>query len=451
MTTGCRKRDLPAGRTSLRNYLSGKDTFAAHVITLTTGTAAAYAMTFIALPFLSRLYSPESFGILSIFGGMVAMISVVASGRYELAIVLPERQTEARFLMRLSLIVAAVVTGSLFLLFFAAGPGMLRLLNLSLVSPWLLYVPLGIFLTCAYNILLYWSCRSKAFRLMSAARMSQTAVMVICQIAGAAVWPGGATGLIFGFLVGQVPGILLLLRGLGGGADPTPSGNPTMREMARRYRNFPRLSSAAAFLEAATAQLPVIAISSIFSPAAGGLYAIADRLLRVPVGLLGNPVSQVFFRRLAELREQPEKRERLIVKIWSRLLLIIALPALAVFLLGPDLFTLLLGASWREAGKFAQVMVIGLVAYFVAAPCTMGITALERLDLLLGWQILNFTTLLGVLLAGFLYLQDDIMAFLWLWVCREVTIQSLAMAAFFWIHRTHVPKRGAEGERAEPT
>ncbi len=427
----------------IRNHFNGTDSFAVHVITLSTGTAAAYAVTLIALPFLSRLYSPESFGILSIFGGMVAMLSVVATGRYELAIVLPERQTEARTLLRLSLLVSAAFSGVLFFILAIAGPGILSLLNLSKLSPWLLYVPVGIFLTCMYNILVYWSCRAKSFRLISAARMSQTIVMVICQIAGAAVWPGGATGLVFGFLVGQVPGVLLLLRGAGGGAARSLAAGKTLHEMARRYRNFPQFSSVAAFLETAAAQLPVIAISSIFSPAAGGLYAIADRILRVPMGLLGNPVAQVFFRRLTELRGHPRQRERLIFKIWLRLLLIIAPPALAFFFFGPDLFALLLGTQWREAGQFAQVMVIGLVAYFVAVPCTMGITALERLDILLGWQILNMTTLIGTFLIGFLYLRDDIITFLWLWVGREMCIQVLAMSLFFWTHRTHGSKTEA--------
>jgi O-antigen/teichoic acid export membrane protein len=61
-----------------------------------TGTAIAQGITVIAVPFLSRLYSPENFGVLSIFVGIGSTLSVWAALRYELAIVIPEKQEDSQ-------------------------------------------------------------------------------------------------------------------------------------------------------------------------------------------------------------------------------------------------------------------------------------------------------------------------------------------------------------------
>lgn len=72
-----------------RNY------FARGVSILVSGTAAAQALTVLAAPLLTRLYSPDDFGLLAVYASLLSLIMVVSSLRYKLAIRLPEDDGEA--------------------------------------------------------------------------------------------------------------------------------------------------------------------------------------------------------------------------------------------------------------------------------------------------------------------------------------------------------------------
>ena len=70
---------------SLRN-----SPFVKNVISLMTGTTAAQAIPILISPILTRLYKPEEFGAFALYMAIASVLSVVVSGRYELAVILPE-------------------------------------------------------------------------------------------------------------------------------------------------------------------------------------------------------------------------------------------------------------------------------------------------------------------------------------------------------------------------
>ena len=71
---------------------------------LVGGTAGAQVLTVLAAPLLTRLYSSEDFGFLSVYTSLLALIGVISSLRYELAIPLLEDDGEAAKVAVLSLI-----------------------------------------------------------------------------------------------------------------------------------------------------------------------------------------------------------------------------------------------------------------------------------------------------------------------------------------------------------
>jgi hypothetical protein len=72
-------------RTALR-ILRGP--FMKNVAVLASGTALAQVLTVLAYPILMRLYNPGDFGLFALFGALNMTLVAIASGRYELAIVL---------------------------------------------------------------------------------------------------------------------------------------------------------------------------------------------------------------------------------------------------------------------------------------------------------------------------------------------------------------------------
>lgn len=63
----------------------------------------AQALTILALPVLTRLYSPEDFSLLAVYVAILGILTVVACLRFEIAIPLPEQDEEGAHLLVLAL------------------------------------------------------------------------------------------------------------------------------------------------------------------------------------------------------------------------------------------------------------------------------------------------------------------------------------------------------------
>lgn len=91
--------------------------FLLDTLQLGSGTALAQGITILSVPVLSRIYAPESFGIAALFGSIVIILSIISGLRYELAIILPENDSDgfALFLLHAGLsVLSGAITGLIF-------------------------------------------------------------------------------------------------------------------------------------------------------------------------------------------------------------------------------------------------------------------------------------------------------------------------------------------------
>ena len=79
----------------LKEMLNLKSEFSKNVLTLVTGTTIAQSIPIAISPILTRIYTPEDFGVLALFISITTILGTIANGRYELAIVLPKRDNNA--------------------------------------------------------------------------------------------------------------------------------------------------------------------------------------------------------------------------------------------------------------------------------------------------------------------------------------------------------------------
>mgnify|MGYP001399071774 CR=1 FL=1 len=74
------------------------------------GTLIAQLIPVLLTPVLTRLYSPADFGVLELFLSVSLILGVIANGRYELAIVLPDEKKDAWNLMSLGMLISIAFT-----------------------------------------------------------------------------------------------------------------------------------------------------------------------------------------------------------------------------------------------------------------------------------------------------------------------------------------------------
>jgi len=343
--------------------------FVRNVGTLLTGTAIAQAIPVLLSPVLSRLYTPDDFGILALFMAISIVLSVIATGRYELAIMLPEEKRDASNLLALAVLLTigtSVITFILvlFLKGFIAGffddPG---------IENWLYFIPLVVFFTGIYNTFNYWSTRHKTFKRNAAARISQSSAMVGTNL-GLGFAGSGAIGLVAGYILGQaVAAFVLAWRTLQKFPELTKDiSRHLIKSNAKKYRNFLKINTPHAFIGSLQDHGIVYVIMAFFNKAILGSYSFAFRLVTAPASLIGSSIYQVFYQKATTALQEGQEIQPMVLRIY-RNLFAIGLPIFAIlFFWGPPIFGFVFGEEWIMAGKIAAIIAPWLFLNFIATP-----------------------------------------------------------------------------------
>jgi O-antigen/teichoic acid export membrane protein len=420
----------------MKRFLQQRSEFFRHVSIVMLGTAAAQAIPLAVSPLLTRIYGPEDFGIYAIYLAIGAIGTVAAAGRYEMAIMRPAREAEARSVFNLAIITAVITCVLLAFVLLAThalpwkGPttelGDLQFL-----------LPLSICALSVFSSVGYWLNRHKRYAQLSKLKVAQS-ILIAAGSVGAGYWIGGATGLIVGTLIGQVALALWPLLRLGGWRDASSDDN-TLRGTASRYWKYPAVSMPTALLDTFSQQAPTLVFSRFYDMAATGHYNLGVRVLSSPAALISTAIGQVYFRRIAEIaRETPRALPAEVISTAKKLLLI-GLPIfLPLMLWGDVLFAWIFGAPWAKAGTYAQIIAFSAFVKFVVSPLSTLFIALERLGTAAKWQAAYFCTSIATLSLGLvvppstllvaLAIHDLAMYGLYFYLIMH-TSRSLAMAA----------------------
>jgi O-antigen/teichoic acid export membrane protein len=367
------------------------------VIVLVSGTALAHGLTAAALPVLSRLYSPTDFGMLAVFASALSIVSVAACLRYELAVPLPEQNDDALHLLALAIGCALGLATLLALPVLLAPVWIARQLGQPALAPYLWLLPVGVALAGAYSALQFWFVRQKGFGLLARTRIAQSACSVGTQV-GLGWWAAvGPLGLLLGHVMNT--GIAcLLLGGQMARAAPRLSWAKT-RAVAREYSRFPKYSTFEAVANSASIQLPIIMIAALAVPSEAGYLMMAMTVMQAPMSLIGTAISQVFLSR-APVEHREGRLGIFTVDILSALFKAGVGPLIAVGVLSPLLFGLVLGAGWQRAGFLVAWMTPWFILQFIVVPISMAlhVTNHQRAALLL--QLAGIVIRVGAVIAA---------------------------------------------------
>ena len=191
--------------------LKPKSEFSRNVLTLMTGTTIAQAVPIAISPILTRIYTPEDFGVFALYMAIAAIISIIATGRYEMAIMLPKEDEDVNSIVKLILILLSSISVFVFLIVFLFNQEITNLFENKEISNWLYFLPLSIVLTGIYQVFNYLLIREKSFK-----RLAKNKVIVSTSNASTqlAIGLGSASsfGLLFGNLTGYIVSIFFIIK-----------------------------------------------------------------------------------------------------------------------------------------------------------------------------------------------------------------------------------------------
>ena len=172
----------------------------------------ALAVPLLCSPLIARLFHPEAFGQLALYMSVSSIGAIAATGRYELAILLPRHQLSAFSLVVMALSLSALSSFILFLislLIWILIPDWLG----HTLSPivWIVAAPLSMFALSTIQIFTYWQTREQQFSVIARSRAYQAVAMTGAQAAMGLMY-GHALTLIGGHLMGVLVSISSLTK-----------------------------------------------------------------------------------------------------------------------------------------------------------------------------------------------------------------------------------------------
>jgi O-antigen/teichoic acid export membrane protein len=325
------------------------------------GTALAQGIGVLASPIIARLYTPEDMSLWGLFVSFVGVASVVTTLRYEVAVVAAQTEEEARCLAVGSL----VVSGGLSVL--AVGVfEFLRQKNIfgyGLFHPWAsLLVGLALVATSWAAILRYFAIRLGAFHILGRFTVFQALWRIAAQVGLSFLGPAG---LVLGEVAGRWAGLRSLWRGF---AQTIASWRNAWSALWD-YRRYPFVQLPSSIVDTMALMAPVPVFTFVFGTAAGGGLALAQRVVGLPIALIGGSVADVFYGRAAELlRARPRALLAFFLTTsWLMLVLGVAL-GFAMWAMGPWITVKVFGPRWEEAGLMLRAMAPWMAAQMAVSP-----------------------------------------------------------------------------------
>lgn len=348
-----------------------QDGFSGNVARLMTGNITAQAISLLAIPVITRLFSPENYGIFSLYASLAIMFSVFSSLSYVSALLLPKDDDDACNIFGLCILVVfgmslLVLTGIFFF-----NKNICHLLNAPQMELYLWLLPLSIFFDGIYLSFNYWSLRKKRFTQLSISRVLESLsdrTLALCA---------GFFGYVSAFvlIISRLLGVLLSILTLGfsvwredRGSIKASLSKDRIFFHAKRYRKFPLISNWSILLNNVSRQIPIIMLAIFFTPKIVGLYALSTRVLAMPMSLLGDAIFRVFFQKIAEIKNQGGKLTDLSLELLHHLICLSIIPLIFLAIIGKEVFSLVFGSSWELAGTYTQILSFVFFMSFISRP-----------------------------------------------------------------------------------
>lgn len=412
--------------------LRPQSAFARNVITLMTGTSLAQAIPIAISPILTRLYTPEDFGVFALYMAVASIVSVLVTGRYELAILLPKKDSDAINIVALSAGLSCVISAVLLLIVTVFNGQITRLLGTPTVSNWLYFLPATTLLTGIYQSLNYWSNRKSHYKRMAISRMLQSGGTSLGQL-GSGYAAVSSAGLVGGQIFGQALATTVLARLIYREDKAFVKQVNLLRvfALARKYSNFPKYLVAAHGFNTASSQMPAILLNAIFSAATAGFYSLTQRVLGAPMSLIAGAIGDVFRQRASHAYAQDGNCRTIYEESLKKLLIIAVVPFTVFFFIAPQLFLIIFGEAWRESGRYAQILTPMFFLRFITNPLSQVAVIAQKQKIDLYWQVILFILISASLASG--YIAGDVELGLALFCATYCLMYSISGIINYWL------------------
>lgn len=333
--------------------------------TLVSGNILAQLIAFAAYFVLTRIYSPDDYGLFNIFYSYIEVLIIISTCKYELATVVADDDREAaavsRFALRMNTLVSVgLLTVALVLWLTGSLPG-----NFSQLGWMVLLIPPMVFFcgtSRIYSFLYNRFHRYSQIAISDNVNAGSGALMkILLGLLGLS-----QSGLPIGTVLGQAASNLnyrLRLRSLALPAT-TMADN---KAAARKHRNFPLYVATKDFVSTFSSNLPFLWLALFFDRAEVGLFGLALTFTLQPVNLISTAFERVLYTRTAEAVHACQPIAPMMRRFLLPLAALAMVACVAAWFVAEPVFAFCFGDRWQGCGPYVQALLPWVLTFFVSS------------------------------------------------------------------------------------
>ncbi len=355
---------------------------------------------FIILPFLTRMYSPEDFGFWAYFLSLSGMVSILMTGNYEFAVVMPKDKKDALNVMSGSVLItlASYIFGTAVIAVFFRPAAKGEFFGVTESTAYMI-ISMAMIMAL-FRLLNYWNNRENKFHVTAGGNIIRSFSVSAFQFLNGFYLNPSHFGLILSSVAGYILGTVVQARSFFSAVilnkkeiDPR-----SIKRVLARYRDFPKYFMPSEFLNNISSSVPVIFLTNIFDTAAAGLYAVPHRFINVPLMLMGSSISQAYLKKSSDMVNSNQDIGKVTSDIYKKLFMLGVIPLSVISGYGDIVFMYLLGEKWMVSGLYASLLSPWMLMVFVASPVSVIFATLEKQKISLMLNIF----LLAIRIASFI-------------------------------------------------
>jgi O-antigen/teichoic acid export membrane protein len=380
------------------NLIGGSERFRSNVKKIASANIVAQALGLATLPILSRLFTPEHFGVLTTYSVAQSVGLSVVTGRIDW--IVPNARTErrARVLLEagLGIVIAMAVLTALVLVL--AEPGLASLAGVDGERGVLWMLPLGVSAGGVQLLYQSWNVLEGDLTDIGRARTLQAVVTVALSLALGLWATASGLGLVAAYVAGFVASAAILVsRARARGVRPRPWQPARWLRVLPSYRPQMTSNTLLGLVNVLTTASMMMLLIFWYSQQIVGWYGLVFRVATAPIGLVTQALVKSFWSDAAALAKTDPRALRSFYLDTVRRLIFLGVVVAVVALAAPLYVPLLFGREdWTGAGALLAAVTPYLFGMVVFSPTTHLIVYMKA-----HWQMASDLATLAVSVAVF--------------------------------------------------
>lgn len=364
---------------------------------ITFGSLLAQIIVIAASPLTTRLYSPEQLGNYTLIISIISLVLPVVSLKFDTLIITDRKQKEMAVYISLILMFVVSAVTFIFGLFYLKG-------SQSVI--WSLILLAILILSGINNVGISLANSESEYQIIGNFNFIKSLIQNLFLLFFGLV-KFDVIGMLFSQLLGSFSGTIRMFRE--SNFHFSINSIPRTKEIIKFIRkniNLIRYSAPAYFVNSLSYNILNFFISGLFGAEVFGFYSLAFRILGMPLTVISQNFSKVFFKDASDEWEAQGSFRKSLLKHSIILFSIAVVFLLGAVILGPLIFKIVFGSAWETTGEYVQILAPMFAVRLVVSSLTPAFLIANKQNNELFFQsILLITAVIGYGLTKILHLR----------------------------------------------